>query len=340
MTSSAPCGCWHQQIYSRDAQGLLYGGYYLENKLKWPLHHFKRVIKKTTYSQVFEGFWRRRIIHGYKYLSCTRLCDFNATHLSQEKPVVYKLGAGSSPTHSLKELLITSSVDMEAATDTNVTALCTMYVHEHLTYSFCSFVPQCELVLPQTPIQGHWATRVYKLLWEVSRYTCKQFACQYPFTVCRLLSFSEECVSTHKSDISHILYPIFVHIYLDLVAGGHSELGRDDSEFWSPKVKNNLCFFFSALSFYDKFVSVVGRSHKSEMKELAEVTSIRHLSSSPLAAKFRWGKQHVFHLPSTLVSEFCWSLLCCRSQKYSARMSNKAFQLMMQFLQVWRCLWL
>ena len=41
---------------------------------------------------------------------------------------MFKLGAGNSPTHSLKELLITSSVDMEAATDTNITALCTMYV--------------------------------------------------------------------------------------------------------------------------------------------------------------------------------------------------------------------
>ena len=46
----------------------------------------------------------------------------------QERPVVYKLGAGSSPTHSLKDLLISSSVDMEAATDANITALCTMYV--------------------------------------------------------------------------------------------------------------------------------------------------------------------------------------------------------------------
>ena len=45
------------------------------------------------------------------------------------------------------------------------------------------------------------------------------------FLACRLLSFSEQCDSTHKSDISLILYPIFVHIYLDLVAGGHSEMG-------------------------------------------------------------------------------------------------------------------
>lgn len=47
------------------------------------------------------------------------------------------------------------------------------------------------------------------------------------FVVLRLLNFIEECDSTHKSDISLILYPIFVHVYLDLVAGGHSEMGKD-----------------------------------------------------------------------------------------------------------------
>lgn len=44
----------------------------------------------------------------------------------------------------------------------------------------------------------------------------------------RLLSFSEKCDSTHKADISLVLYPIFVHVYLDLVAGGHSELGKNN----------------------------------------------------------------------------------------------------------------
>ena len=45
--------------------------------------------------------------------------------------------------------------------------------------------------------------------------------------------------------------------------------------------------FCAAVSFYDKFVESVGRSHKSEVKELAEITSVRHLSSSSLANKFR-----------------------------------------------------
>jgi len=37
--------------------------------------------------------------------------------------VVYKQGS----THTLKELLISSSVEMETTTNTNVTALCTMW---------------------------------------------------------------------------------------------------------------------------------------------------------------------------------------------------------------------
>ena len=55
------------------------------------------------------------------------------------------------------------------------------------------------------------------------------------FIVVRLLSFTEECDSTHKSDISLILYPIFVHIYLDLVAGGHSEMGKSHKAFIPSK---------------------------------------------------------------------------------------------------------
>ncbi len=31
---------------------------------------------------------------------------------------------------------------------------------------------------------------------------------------------------THKADVTQILYPVFVHIYLDLIAGGHSGIGN------------------------------------------------------------------------------------------------------------------
>lgn len=44
--------------------------------------------------------------------------------LPQDPPVAYRGGVPS--THSLKELLITSSVDMETTTNTTITALCTM----------------------------------------------------------------------------------------------------------------------------------------------------------------------------------------------------------------------
>ena len=34
-------------------------------------------------------------------------------------------------------------------------------------------------------------------------------------------------------------------------------------------------------------MATVGRPHKNEVKELAEITSSRHVSTSPLATKFR-----------------------------------------------------
>ena len=56
------------------------------------------------------------------------------------------------------------------------------------------------------------------------------------------------------------------------------------------KVLIQLIILHTAASFYDKFAGSVGHSHKSEMKELAEITSVRHLSSSTLATKFRYRK--------------------------------------------------
>lgn len=67
------------------------------------------------------------------------------------------------------------------------------------------------------------------------------------------------------------------------------------------KVLVQLIILHTAASFYDKYAGSVGHSHKSEMKELAEITSVRHLSSSTLATKFRCRKHSylfmITHLP-------------------------------------------
>ena len=137
------------------------------------------------------------------------------------------MGAGNSPTHSLKDLLISSSVDMEAATDTNITALCAMYGVFQLAMIFIIFT----LVLTYRDIEPSECTNCFEK--SVSYYMHPFFYYLYCARLLvliflyRFLSFSEACDSAHKSDISHILYPIFVHIYLNLVAGDHSELGKD-----------------------------------------------------------------------------------------------------------------
>ena len=34
-----------------------------------------------------------------------------------------------------------------------------------------------------------------------------------------------DCNAAHKVELTQVLYPVFVHVYLDLIAGGHSGIG-------------------------------------------------------------------------------------------------------------------
>ncbi len=42
---------------------------------------------------------------------------------------------------------------------------------------------------------------------------------------CRLSQFCVDCNAAHKVELTQVLYPVFVHVYLDLIAGGHSGIG-------------------------------------------------------------------------------------------------------------------
>ena len=42
---------------------------------------------------------------------------------------------------------------------------------------------------------------------------------------CRLLSFTREKDHTHKGEVSQILFPVFVHFYLDLLSSSHTDTG-------------------------------------------------------------------------------------------------------------------
>ncbi|CAI8029116.1 Transcription initiation factor TFIID subunit 5 [Geodia barretti] len=123
-------------------------------------------------------------------------------------------------THTLRELLMLSSVDMETSNGTSITALCT---------------------IDSSPAE-----------------TLRSFE--------RLLSFTREKDHTHKAEVSQILFPVFVHFYLDLLSSSQTD---------------------TALTLFSRHKDSVRSGHGSELKELSELTSPHHLHASPLVNKFR-----------------------------------------------------
>lgn len=145
------------------------------------------------------------------------------------------LQKGSSRSvHSLRELLVASSVKMEATTDTSVTAL----------------------------INSDSDPRE----WVASYEELHDFA---------------EMGGALKGEVSLVVFPVFVHIYLHLISGSHLSIAKE---------------------FYGKYSGFINVLHSTEVKELAEVTSAEQLATSPLVTKFRKQKyclrmsDHAFHL--------------------------------------------
>lgn len=48
--------------------------------------------------------------------------------------------------------------------------------------------------------------------------------CMIP-SLLRLLRFTKEGESVHRSALGQVIFPTFVHVYLDFVSGGHSDVG-------------------------------------------------------------------------------------------------------------------
>jgi hypothetical protein len=162
--------------------------------------------------------------------------------------------AGDVPnTHTLRELLMLSSVDMETSSSTSITALCT---------------------IDSSPAE-----------------TLRSFE--------RLLSFTREKDHTHKAEVSQILFPVFVHFYLDLLSSSHTD---------------------TALTLFSRHKDSVRSGHGSELKELSELTSPHHLHASPLVNKFRKQKFSLrmssvaFHLLMQFLQvRYCVSIPSVRS---------------------------
>ena len=98
----------------------------------------------------------------------------------------------------------------------------------------------------------------------------------------RLSDFIKDGCGQCKCELTQILYPTFVNIYLDLIAKG--AVGKMDVIFLKKRV---LQLTFLAASFYSNFADKLDNPNRDELRELSGVVTTNDLASSPLAEKFR-----------------------------------------------------
>ncbi|KAJ1567552.1 Transcription initiation factor TFIID subunit 5, partial [Nowakowskiella sp. JEL0078] len=104
----------------------------------------------------------------------------------------------------------------------------------------------------------------------------------------------DESVDVYKIELRRTIWPVFVTMYLDLVAKGETELSR---------------------RFMDKFKSDHLELHESDIKTLSDISLPLHIASSQLASQYRDGKYFVqlsrysFQLLLTYLQEGQWVLL-------------------------------
>ncbi|XP_070570065.1 transcription initiation factor TFIID subunit 5-like [Ptychodera flava] len=84
-----------------------------------------------------------------------------------------------------------------------------------------------------------------------------------------VISFVESALDRYKSELAQILYPVFVHMYLELVYNGHET---------------------EAQSFFDKFHGIQEEYHQEDLVKLSTVTKKEHMKSNELMINFRSSK--------------------------------------------------
>ena len=91
--------------------------------------------------------------------------------------------------------------------------------------------------------------------------------------------------------------------------------------------------WFAAKMLNSKFYGFCDSSQQTKLSELFACTSVKELLSSPLVTKFKWvvDARESARLAQTF---FFLLIFFFRNKKYFMRMSEGAFQLLMQFLQV------
>ncbi|CAG5124648.1 unnamed protein product [Candidula unifasciata] len=84
-----------------------------------------------------------------------------------------------------------------------------------------------------------------------------------------LKKFIDSCLDVHKVELSTILYPVFVHMYLELVYNGHE---------------------WNAAEFYSKFWQDQEEHHHDDLARLSSVRKKEHMPGNQLLENFKTSK--------------------------------------------------
>ncbi|XP_077997297.1 transcription initiation factor TFIID subunit 5-like [Glandiceps talaboti] len=103
----------------------------------------------------------------------------------------------------------------------------------------------------------------------LSAYSSEGDPSLYADNYTNLISFVETALDQYKSEIAQILYPVFVHMYLELI---YNEHGKE------------------AKSLYDRFQGIQEEYYEDDLVKLATVTKKDHMKSNELMTNFRSSK--------------------------------------------------
>jgi transcription initiation factor TFIID subunit 5 len=92
---------------------------------------------------------------------------------------------------------------------------------------------------------------------------------KYKESYSSLLAFVERSLDMYRSELSLLLYPVFVHLYLDLVRAGHSQ---------------------EAQLFFALYRSKQESFYEEELLRLKSITSPLHMNSNEIVELFTNGK--------------------------------------------------
>lgn len=128
----------------------------------------------------------------------------------------------------------------------------------------------------------------------------KNSDCVYEVMFANLKKWAYNSLDIYRDELCQILYPMFVHCFLDLIAKNYSGNGK--------KISMNFFELFLGHHFFDKFRDEFILLHGDEMARLNGISDSSQLKENTLASTYR-------------------------NNKYNLTMSAYSFQLLVNFLQ-------